>query len=90
MEFNKIRGTLKIAGPPNEIKKISKDTARVINCLKYLRQHKGKEWINKMDIQCRTSKYFNVKQLDTILDELKEKGIIEINERNIRIINHMD
>ena len=90
MEFNKIRGTLIIAGPPNEIKKITKDTTRVINCLKYLRQHKGKEWINKMDIQCRTSKNFNVKQLNTILDELKEKGIIQINERNIRTINQVD
>lgn len=86
-EFNKIRGTVKIAGFPEEIIKLKVDEEKIIRNIKRLHVLRKKEWIIKSDLQRRVSKFLNVKQLDNILDKLKEKGAIQLNGRDIKLIN---
>lgn len=85
-EFNKIRGTFKIGGPPEFPNKLIYYEEKVINCIKRLHDIKKTEWIKKRDIAMRVYKTINSKQLDQILNNLKEKGLIQLEAKvNIKL-----
>ncbi len=85
-EFNKIRGTINIGESLETIKKIRNDEEKVINCIKRLHEIKKTEWIKKRDIIMRVYRTINSKQLDQILNNLKERGLIQLEAKvNIKL-----
>lgn len=83
-EFNRIRGIVKIGRPD----KITNLEEIVINCIKRLHKHKNVKWVMRSDIAMRVHRHMNTKILSNVLHTLKEKGLIQLNEKgNIKIIN---
>ena len=86
-EFHTIRGTVKIGGPTKEIIKLYEKLINIINKLHVVSK---KNWINKSDLQRKVGYFLDVKQLDKILNALKEEGVIQLNGRDIRLMNYME